>query len=68
MDNVFGKEWYKSKIFWVSLIAIIGNILAVVWPGTVANPQSAEIGNAIGAFIIIILRLFFTNEPIKPIS
>ncbi len=59
MANI-AKKWYKSKTFWVNLIAAIGIILQIQF-GWVVTPETASI---ILVVINFILRLI-TGKPIE---
>jgi hypothetical protein len=57
-----GKPWYTSKTIWVNALALGGSV--AIAQG-IAPDQWAEISTAIITVANIVLRLFFTDQPIN---
>lgn len=57
------KPWYKSKVLWVNILALV-TYAAKTWGGVTAlDVVQPETGFALLAVVNIILRLF-TKEPV----
>lgn len=63
-----GKDFYKSKTFWVNLVAIVASIAGVFSLDLGLDPetQTAVVASIMGV-VNIVLR-FITKEPIKPVA
>ena len=63
-----GKYFYKSKTFWVNIVAIAASMFGVFGLDIDLNPEAqATVVTTIMGFVNIVLR-FTTKEPIKPMA
>ena len=58
------KEWYKSKVFWFNVLAIIVLIASAFGFGEFEpDPQWVEVGGVLISVINLLLR-FLTQQPL----
>jgi hypothetical protein len=60
------KNWWESKIFWVMVLQFLISALGLAQEFTAKGDYSipAIIGMVI-AILVVVLRVFFTSQPIK---
>lgn len=73
MAKATGKVWWQSREIWVNGVAVIlavGVSLGVFGEGDVALVAQDVASTAVifAPFVTILLRLFFTKEPIKGLN
>jgi hypothetical protein len=54
------KDFWKSKAFWLGVFIAAGGIVELIY----GLPAGASVPTIIGGVISIIVRVFFTTEPI----
>ncbi len=62
------KEWYKSKVFWFNVLALVVMLASAFGFGDFTpDPQWVEIGGVLITIINLILR-FMTQQPLARAS
>jgi len=59
------KEWYKSKVFWFNVLALVV-MLASAFGFAEFQPDArwVEVGSVIITVVNLLLRLFVTKQPL----
>ena len=59
------KEWWKSKVFWFNVLAIVVLVASAFGFGEFEpDPQWVEVGGVLVSVINLLLRLFVTKQPL----
>ena len=67
---MFGKDWYKSKTLWFNVVYLVSllasTVLGALGYGEFQPPPAVvEISGILLAVVNIVLRRWFTAQPIK---
>lgn len=64
------KAWYQSKVFWLGVVTTLLGIIPIVTElASQMTVTPAAIGTAATGILIVIMRIWFTSEPVtKPLG